>query len=277
MGEIFQLVDQKFKFPGADGALVPLNMHRWGAYAAGAVTDRLLAVHENVEAAKSFLEYAPSDIVWNDRFAILLEDTLKVNFLAEFGGDAGAVLGGIYAKIRADKYMDILANEALSNSVEGAFRLEVLRRAAAEAGKNPTNIVGVGLLKQNLPKAERSPFLGGPYSPGQSPLWHNITRGGLGPLGFIRITPYVLRIPRVSGVLVKHVGLKAYKYSYLTICLYIYLIYIIRYINVGKALVVKHQMKKRCSKLIKSKIKRFKSNRASYSQSSLFYNVQSSK
>jgi len=33
--ELFEFVDNKFKFPTAEG-LVPVNIHRWGAYAAGA-------------------------------------------------------------------------------------------------------------------------------------------------------------------------------------------------------------------------------------------------
>lgn len=165
----------------------------------------------------SYLDYAPSDTIWNDRFVNLIEDTLKVNLMAEFGGDTGAFLAGIFAKVRADKYMDILSKEALSNSFEGSLKLEILKRAAAKRGMNPADIVGVGLLKQNLPKVERSPFLGGPYSPGKSPIWLNITRGG--PLGFIRITPYVFRIPRVSRVLVKRIGFKGYRYLYLIISL----------------------------------------------------------
>jgi hypothetical protein len=234
--EILEFVDNKLKFPAADGALVPLNIHRWGAYAAGAglgaevnaPIDRLLAVHENVEAAMSYLDYAPSDTIWNDRFANLIEDTLKVNLMAEFGGDTGAFLAGIFAKLRADKYMDILSKEALSNSFEGSLKLEILKRAAAKRGINPADVVGAGLLKQNLPKVERSPLLGGPYSPGKSPIWLNITRGG--PPAFIRITPYVLRIPRVSRVLVKRVGFGIYRYLYLIISLYIYIRYIIYYI-----------------------------------------------
>ena len=61
--ELFELIDNKLKFSKAEG-LVPVNIHRWGAYAAGAgiafevnaPIDRLLAVHENIEAAMSYLD-----------------------------------------------------------------------------------------------------------------------------------------------------------------------------------------------------------------------------
>ena len=73
--ESFKLLDQKLKFPSVE-AIVPANLHRWGAYQAGAavradspdVLGRFQASVSNVEAAINFLDSAPTDSVYNERF-----------------------------------------------------------------------------------------------------------------------------------------------------------------------------------------------------------------
>ena len=58
-----------------------------------------------MEAAAAYLDLAPNDAVWNERFMTIVEDTAKVNAMAEFGGDLVAFNGGIYAGVRANKYL----------------------------------------------------------------------------------------------------------------------------------------------------------------------------
>ena len=228
-------VDQNFRFPEAQ-AILPANPHRFGPYAIGAaansdflkLTDKLQAPADNLLAAYDFLDRAPNDMVYNDRFAMVLSDFAKVNAMAEIGGDPGAILAGAYATKRAEFYTNVTVSENLSSTFEGKANLEMLRRRAIANGVSPKDVLGTGLFKQNLPESARTNPLKGPYSPGKNPVWAQDT---FKPLGFVEVAPIMLRVPKVQIFISSITGVYVFKILSISFTAYFYVRYILYIIH----------------------------------------------
>ena len=141
LNDILKTVDDKLRFPEAE-ALVPINPHHWGPYAAGAalasdlpnLEDRLKQGVFNLETAYDYLDTAPTDVCYNDRFADVFEDFLKVNAMCALGGDAGAFAAGAVATKRAEGYLDTAVKETAGRTMEQKFEIEAMKRQAKANG-----------------------------------------------------------------------------------------------------------------------------------------------
>jgi len=95
-------------------ALVPLNPHRWPAFAAGSAMasempefgDKIQTPLNNLVVAKEYLETSKSDEQWRDRFWQVIQDTVSINGACEMGENLGSFGAGAAANKIADDYMD---------------------------------------------------------------------------------------------------------------------------------------------------------------------------
>ena len=98
----------------ADGALIPLNPHRWGPYWLGSTMasdmpdwkDKVSTPVSNLKVVNEYLESSLSDIQYRDRFWKVRTDTLKINAACEVDEGCGAFAAAPAANKVADHYME---------------------------------------------------------------------------------------------------------------------------------------------------------------------------
>lgn len=189
----------------------------------GSLDDRCSLFTSNLQATYDYLDTAPNDQCYNDRFADVVSDTAIVNAMCELGGDPGAFVAGVYASKKADQYMDTSWKESLDLKFEGQAQLEIMRRDVRKRGGDPALVRGTGVWKQHLNPKLRSNLLAGPYSPGKRPIWaYKYIR----PLGFVDVTMLAVRIPICTKAATAVLGERIFRTVLISVSIYLYYHYI---------------------------------------------------
>lgn len=153
-----------------NGALAPLNPHRWPAYVAGSAMSaqtgqpgksdmatqltfeqKLKTPLDNLNVMKEYLETAKSDSQWRGRFWQVLDDIQKVNLASELGGDVGAFAAGAAANTIANSYVREMIDTGWDQTPQEKLNLQIFKQTAREQGVDTSEVYGTGLMREFVP------------------------------------------------------------------------------------------------------------------------------
>ena len=140
-------------------ALVPINPHRWPAFAAGSamssdmpdLKDKLQTPFDNLRVAKEYLETSQSDIQWRDRVWQVAQDTATINIVCEQDNVVGSFGAGAASNKIADGYMDEMVVTEVNKNYQEKLNLEMFKQTAREQGKDVSKVRGTGLMREFVP------------------------------------------------------------------------------------------------------------------------------
>ena len=141
-------------------ALVPINPFKWPAFMAGSaassdmpdLSGKLGTPFANLQVAQEYLETALSDVQNRDRFWQLSEDTVTINAMCELGGTLGSFSAGTLSNKMADRYMNEMVETELSKNLNEELNLEIFKITAQENQRDPNNVRGTGIIRENVPE-----------------------------------------------------------------------------------------------------------------------------
>ena len=140
-------------------ASVPINFHRWPAFAAGSamasempeIKDKLQTPLANLQVAKEYLETSQSDNQWRYRFWKLIKDTTVINIAIETSGDIGAFGAGAASNKVADGYMNEMVFTEATKTQQEKLNLEMFKQIAREQNIDVSEVRGTGLMREFVP------------------------------------------------------------------------------------------------------------------------------
>ena len=145
-------------------ALITINLMKWSGFGAGSVLTsdmqdlggKLGTPFNNLLVAQEYLSTAKSDSQYRARFWNVIDDTIKINALAEADNYLGPVLAGASSNKIADRYMNEMIETEVSLSRDEKLNLEICKVTAKEKGLNVDAVRGVGTFRQFLPDTLKS-------------------------------------------------------------------------------------------------------------------------
>lgn len=145
----------------AEGLVMPLNPHRWPAYAAGSVASsedkdfdgKIKTPLDNLIVAKEYIETAQSDGQWRARVWKVDEDTTAINVACEVGGDIGAFSAGAASNKVAADYMNEMYQTSTSLNDQEKLNMEIFKQTARDKNIDPDTVRGTGVARQFVPES----------------------------------------------------------------------------------------------------------------------------
>ena len=106
---------------------------------------------DNIENAKFYLESSKSDAQYRFRLFRVGRDTFIINVIA-LNGSNFAFSAGVLANQIADDYLkQIFETDYDLREVE-KLNLEIFKTVAVEQGRDPNEVIGTGLFRENVPE-----------------------------------------------------------------------------------------------------------------------------
>lgn len=106
---------------------------------------------DNIENARFYIESSKSDAQYRFRLFRIGRDTFIINVVALNGSNFAFSAGVLANQIAEDYLKQIFETDYDLREVE-KLNMEIFKAVAAEQGRDPNNVIGTGLLRENVPE-----------------------------------------------------------------------------------------------------------------------------
>lgn len=106
---------------------------------------------DNLENAKFYLESSKSDSQYRFRLFRVGRDTFFINVFASNGKEFAFSAGGFANQIAEDYLKQIFETDYDLREVE-KLNMEIFKTVAIEQGRDPNEVIGTGLFRENVPE-----------------------------------------------------------------------------------------------------------------------------